>query len=194
MRTPRSSFRRFQKLWTASPAPASKGRASANSATTKMRRRRCRPAPVPAWPPSLRASPGLTREAYQAGMLPNNSPHRVVTANMTNRIGRFRPQVGLRGKCPVGHARWLPAAWRIQLPNPAIRQQEPASRSQLIAGRKPSHGVAPNAIRTAISFCAVMPLASRRLAIFTQAISSTKPTAPSRSQKILRCSLGKSHF
>ncbi len=41
-----------------------------------------------------------------------------------------------------------------------------------------SRRVAPRAARTATSFCRVVPLASSKLATFTQAINSTNPTAP----------------
>ena len=50
---------------------------------------------------------------------------------------------------------------------------------------------APRAVRTAISFWRVVPLASSRLATLTQAISSTKPTAPSSIHSIWISSLGR---
>ena len=53
---------------------------------------------------------------------------------------------------------------------------------------------APSALRTASSFCRAMPRASSRLATLTQAMRSTKPTAPRRSQSILMRSLGRKSF
>ena len=54
--------------------------------------------------------------------------------------------------------------------------------------------LAPSALRTASSFCRVMPRASSRLATLTHAMSRMKPTAPRRSQRVCFRSLGRKSF
>ena len=48
--------------------------------------------------------------------------------------------------------------------------------------------LAPRAARTAISFCRETPRANSKFATFAQAMSTTKPTAPSRISSALRIS------
>ena len=129
--------------------------------------------------------------AIQAGAHPNRSPDNTEAANVKSNIGMFKVRSASEGRIPTGMMACIP---RSKAHPSATPTTPPKSASARFSVRNCANTVwrdAPSAARKATSFCRVVPLANSRLAIFTQAISSTKPTAPRSIHSMLISSLGR---
>ena len=116
-----------------------------------------------------------------------------MAASVKTRIGRLS-----RGSTSVGRANGMDAINPRSMRYPTATPRRPpvvaSSRLSVNICPKISRGVAPSEPRIASSFWRAMPLAKRRFATLTHAISSTKPTAPISSQSVSLRSLGRKSF
>ena len=179
-RNPRSTFFRLWSERANSAAAISMRSERATCETTSALRRRTLPPAeetLPAWSFKVRASFGEV--ACQAGANPKSTPVRRESAKVNANTRRSGVAVSgssaefasrLRSALPVHHAKRIPMA-------------PPASeRTRLSATnwRTKRTRLAPTARRIAISFCRPTARARRRFATLAQAMSSNRPTMPSR--------------
>ena len=159
-----------------SPAPTSRTRVSAISATTSAARPRARaelprsPEPRSATPPSARDawSAGGRRKAVQSPPPSSASPRRRWSrARSPRSVARLREESRRAGR----RAR-RPAAGR------RFRQSPRAAGSPRADGERAGRGPAPSAARIASSRPRAAARAIIRLETLAQAISRTRPTAP----------------
>ncbi len=114
--------------------------------------------------------------------------------SVNSRIGMFSRKSASLGRVLGGIAAISPCSMAYPTPTPSAPPPSVSSRLSVSNCPKIVARAAPRALRTASSFCRVMPRASSRLATLTQAISSTKPTAPSSSHSIWIRSGGRKSF
>ena len=136
---------------------------------------------APRVPPDLSISLTLARSTCHAGSRPNTRPVNTETVSANSNAAPSTPIADERGTRPGGS--WLvragsPTAARTMPAAPPARE---SSRLSRMTARARVCGVAPSARRTASSCRRATPRASMRLARLTQAMSSTRPTAPTSS-------------
>ena len=188
VRKPGSTDASLAKLRISNPAPDRSTTASTNSATTSPSRIRDPDRPVsPPRPASLSVPMSAPRVACAAGNTPNSSPVPTASA-IANRITVRSTAIASRRGMPSG---FIPI--RTSTPQTASSRPRPApsrlsSRLSVSSCRTSLERPAPSAVRMAISDPRAAARARSRLATFAHAISSTKPTAPSRSSIALRMS------
>ena len=174
------------RLFTVSPATATSMTASATSLVTSTRViDRARPAVAPRVEPSRSASLGCARATCNAGSVPAMKPQSVATPAEKVSTAGSSPIAARRGKLAgaiVAKSRSSAAA------RPSPRAPPPSERRSVsvISCRSNRPRPAPSAVRTAISRCLVMARASRRLATFAHAISSTTAVVPSSTHNACR--------
>ena len=87
-----------------------------------------------------------------------------------------------------------PRAGQPTSTTPSVPPRSASNRLSVMSCANSRPRLAPIDARTASSRCRAVPRASSRLATFTQAISSTKPTTPSSSQSAVCVSRGRKLF
>ena len=169
------------------PAPASSTIVSAISVTMSARvHRRTRSPPVPPRAPSLSTAFTSVFETCSAGTRPKMIPVARQTAAMKAKTVSSivnSIQYGLPTLCVAASNHRTPATARPKPAMPAMSASMTLSTSNC---RTTRHRLAPSATRTEISCVRCADRASKRLATFAQAISSTKATAPCSARKISR--------
>ena len=153
--------------------------ASASSAAARPRRSRPRPGPAPRELFSISLTSAFA--AYDAGAMPKTTPVTSVrpTANASTIASMCTSGIGSRfGGSEALIARTAHTA-PMMPPRPPKTDSVTLSTSSWRSRRMRD---APSAVRTAISFCRAVARASSRLAMFAQAMSSTKPTAARRTR------------
>ena len=169
----------LKKLRIISPAPTNSMSDKATSATTsRLRVRRPRAPPVEPRPPSLSDCVRSGFEACSAGSKPNTTAVMSDTATTNARTPPSMPASASRGtllEAVVLKPAIPQSASNSPSAPPAIDNRKLSVSNWRINRIRP----APSAVRIAISRSRVAARASKRLAMFTQAINRTKPTAPS---------------
>ena len=179
---PGSTFHSCSRLRSVSPAPISRTSASAISTTTKTP---CAPfrAPLAPRPPSFKLSCTFVREIFSAGARPKRIPASRAIDVVKSSTRRSMPTSPARGKVSGSAFRAAcvpqPASSKPSAP-PRIPNKTLSVKSWRIKRAFP----APSAARTANSLARPLARASRRFAIFAQAISNTKPTAQNSTSRI----------
>ena len=193
---PGSTERSPAKLRSSSAAPVRSTSASAVSAITNSERARLWEWPFPALPPpSFSAVARSGFEERTAGKSPNRTTVtsaiatvKAITRKSSTGMAACRLLVSVRrGILPgaTNSNRRTPKAPSAKpSPVPAAASMALSVKSSLTTCHRP----APMAARTAISFCREAARASNRLATLAQAISRTRPTAPSRISRAGRTS------
>ena len=172
-----------------SPADAVSTSASATSTTTRMR---CgRPCPVLPRPASFSVSFRSARALWNAGAMPNSRLATIETAAVNASTEPSRPTWFARGSVSASletNTAFKPAATA----NPSTPPPSASSRPSVSSCRITRLDPAPSARRMANSRRRAVARASIRLATFTQAMSSTNPTAASSTTSGVRTSPRKS--
>ncbi len=160
-----------------SPAPLSSTRASATSPITSTLRRELRRKPMELpRPPSRNAEIRSVRAIWMAGASPNRTPVKMAMAavNRSTRASTaISPARGRMFGVRFPNRRVPPQASTRPTAAPRLESSTLSVSSWRIRRPRP----APNALRMPISLRRAADRDSSRLARFTQAISSTKPTA-----------------
>ena len=162
------------------PAATNSTIARATSATTRrFRARRC-PPPFPVWPlPSLRLACTSGPPAKNPGATPKTTP-----APIDSNSAKPSTQPSMRMSCTRGNpdgnnelsSRTPPYARNT----PNVPPTKPRTTLSVSSCRTIRFRPAPSATRMPISRARVVARVRNRFAMFTQAISSTVPTDPSR--------------
>src|SRR5882724_9258572 len=178
---PGFTFHSAVKVRIISPAPTSKTSASAISAATSARCTRWR-VPLPPRPPSLRARCAVAFVVLNAGISPKQIPASNEIAAAKIRTRPSIPASEERGSVigSTRNAAFVPLAASSTPSPPPIAASKMLSVSSC---RRIRPWPAPRALRIANSCVRAIERASRRLATFTQAISSTNPTAPNNNSR-----------
>ena len=162
------------------PALASNTTASAISETTSALRKRRLPL---AWadsdlPPSLSESLRLSREIWSAGASPKMIPVSSEMPNVHSNTNTFSPTFWklTRSRGLIAIRALMPSQAK---PSPRTLPSSASSKLSVSNWRMIRARRAPRAARSAISFSRVVASESRRFATLAQAMSNTKPTAPS---------------
>ena len=166
-------------LRTSKPAPTSSTIASEICETTSVARSRLRIVARSLRAPSRSVCCRSSREARSAGNKPKPTPHASASTVANASTGTLSVASSRRGT-PKGLLCTKKRTPTAATPNPTAapaiaRMRLSVSSCATMRGRP-----APNAFRTAISFRRTAPRARSRFAMFTQAMRSTRPTAPSR--------------
>ncbi len=176
------------KLRISSPAPVSSTTASAISPTTSNARTRWRrPRPSPDRPPSRKASVSVGPALCRAGSAPKARlvPNAMTIVNQTTVLST--PTWERRGMS-AGSAATRARVPQYARPSPATPPTEPRTADSVSSCLMRRARPAPSAARTASSSCRAVALASSRLATLAHATSSTRPTAPNRTNSGQRTS------
>jgi hypothetical protein len=183
------------------PAPTSSTIDIASSVTTSACR--VRPVAVPALaprvPPSFNVSVSDGRDSCNAGTAPNTRPVISVVPIVIRTIVRSTSNVIQYGTV-VGIMRVMNSSI-VHVPSrsPSVPPATASRKLSVRNCRTMRSREAPIASRTATSRCRAEPRASSRLATLAQAISNTKPTAPSivrktgRTSRAMRSFMGTTH-
>ncbi len=167
----------------ARPPPASKLSASANSAITSARRKPCRPVLRDAPPPSFSTSFKFMRAARHAGAQPNNTPASITVTTVNSSTGTLMRTSVSESNVYGGIEATIAFINTHAKPIPSTPPTDASARLSIRNCVNICRREAPTEARTATSLCRAAPRASSRFATLAQAISSTKPTAPSSSGK-----------
>ncbi len=127
------------------------------------------------------------RVDWKAGTMPKSSPVSSDTP-IVNAITTGSTRTSARRGIPCGSSATRASTPHTANSNPSAPPTTPRMTLSVSNCRTSRERPAPRAVRTAISLSRAAARASNRFATFTHAISSTKPTAPSRSQNALRIS------
>ncbi len=172
-------------VWIISPAHTSSAKASANCPTTSASLNRNPLRDSPPRPPSFRDSCRGTLLARSAGAKPKSIPETIEIPAVKSSTCPFNsnPPPACAGTRPSNRFQHI---FPIHNPsNPPALESTKLSVSNCDAI---CQGVAPSASRTAISLLLPVDRASKRLARFEQAISSTNTDATCSTSSPLRAS------
>ena len=178
---PGSSADAAARLRSVSPAPISRTSASASSETTKTSRSSAS-RPWPVVPRAPRRSPMRVRAACHAGTRPKTRPVTIETPSVKASVQPSTAMSAARGRSggAIAATARTPNAARAR---PTTLLRPASSRLSASSWRTIWNRVAPSARRTAISDCRVAARASSMCATLAQAISRTKPTATSSTDR-----------
>ena len=181
---PRSTCMSLMKLRVMRPAPTTSIIANATSVTTSAPRSDPAPCVLPRLPSrSVCCSSG--DEARIAGTSPKTTPVRRETATVKTTTFASSPISSARGSWPPASCtrRRTPTC---ATPTPNAPPIVASTKLSVNSWRTMRPRAAPSATRIASSRSRAVARASNRLARFTDAMSSTNPTAPSSTSKLAR--------
>ncbi len=180
---PGFSVLRLRRLCRNSPAPISSRRESETCATTRPLRNPAEPPRItaPAW--SFKVVASFGRVDCSAGTRPKSAPASSEMAKVKPSTVQSGVLESESGVCPEGRKPISARSMSTARPTPRTPPAVASSRLSISSWRMRLPRPAPNASRTAISFCRAEARAISRFARFEQAISSTRPTIPIRANR-----------